>query len=73
MKTKVKEALAGLVIKQLRDTRENNCNKCIFYTCENCKLDKSMADLVKEAILFDGDVEITVKAKGIGVLARSEE
>ena len=73
MKTKVKEALAGLVIKQLRDTRENNCNKCIFCTCENCKLDKSMADLVKEAILFDGDVEITVKAKGIGVLARSEE
>jgi hypothetical protein len=73
MKTKVKEALAGLVIKQLRDTRENNCNKCIFYTCENCKLDKSMADLVKEAILFDGDVEITVKAKGIGEFAKSEE
>ena len=73
MKTKIKEAVANLVVKQLRDTRENNCNKCIFRTCENCKLDKSMADLVKEAILFDGDVEITVKAKGIGVLARTEK
>lgn len=73
MKTKIKEALADAVNKQLKEAREKNCNRCIFATCENCKINKSMSDLVKEAILFDGDVEITVKAKGVGVLARSEE
>ena len=73
MKTKIKEVLADTVNKQLKKTREKNCNRCIFATCENCEINKSMSDLVKEAILFDGDVEITVKAKGVGVLARSEE
>ena len=73
MKTKIKEVLADAVNKQLKEAREKNCNRCIFATCENCEINKSMSDLVKEAILFDGDVEITVKAKGVGVLARSEE
>lgn len=73
MKTKIKEVLADTVNKQLKETREKNCNRCIFAICENCKINKSMSDLVKEAILFDGDVEIIIKAKGVGVLARSEE
>ena len=73
MKTKIKEVLADAVNKQLKEAREKNCNRCIFATCENCEINKSMSDLVKEAILFDGDVEIIIKAKGVGVLARSEE
>lgn len=73
MKTKIKEALVEVVLKRLAKTRREWCVGCRYETCEGCGLNKSMSDLVKEAILFDGDVEITVKAKGIGVLARSEE